>query len=166
MRIESRIAELGRDQLLELLGQDVLEHLCLGMHLVPAHAQVFDEEELEQPVVADHLESDEPSALGQPDAPVGLVLDQAEPGELAEHPRDRGGRDVEPRRERVRRGRLAAALEHVDRLDVVLDGRGQRRPVARACRFMAIEFRVTENNFVSRYILSFSRSEWQATTRN
>ena len=91
MWVESRVAELGRDQLLERLGQDVLEHLRFGVHLVPAHAEALDEEELEQPVVADHLERDEPSALGQPDAAIWLVLDQAEPVELAEHPRDRGG---------------------------------------------------------------------------
>ena len=123
------MAELGRDQLLELLGKHVLEHLRLGVDLVPAHAQALDEEELEQAVVPDHLERDEPPAVGQAHAAIRLVLDQAEPGELAEHPRDRGGSDVEPRGERVRRGRLAAALEHVDRLDVVLDCRGQRRRV-------------------------------------
>jgi hypothetical protein len=49
------------------------------MHLVPRHAEALDEEELEQAVVADHLERDAPAASGQANAPVALVLDDAEP---------------------------------------------------------------------------------------
>jgi hypothetical protein len=39
VRIASGIPQLGRDQLLQLLGQDVLEHLGLVVHPVPRHAQ-------------------------------------------------------------------------------------------------------------------------------
>ena len=48
-----RVAELGGDQLLELLGEDVLEHLGLGVHAIPRHAERLGEVELEQAVVAD-----------------------------------------------------------------------------------------------------------------
>ena len=56
MRVVRRVAELGRDQLLELLGEDVLEHLGLVVHAVPGHAERLGEVELEQAVVAQHLE--------------------------------------------------------------------------------------------------------------
>ncbi len=35
MRIDGGLAELGRDQLLQLLGDVVLQHLGLGVHPVP-----------------------------------------------------------------------------------------------------------------------------------
>ena len=56
MRVERRVAEPRRDQLLELLGEHVLEHLGLGVHAVPWHAQLLGQEQLEQPMVAKHLE--------------------------------------------------------------------------------------------------------------
>ena len=101
MRVDRRVAELRRDELLELLRERVLEHLGLGVHLVPGHAEALDEEQLDEPVVADHLERDAPAALGEPHAAVALVLDEPERRELAQHPRDRGGADLEQRR-RVR----------------------------------------------------------------
>src|SRR5581483_7686469 len=119
--IEGRMAELRGNQLLDLLRENMLEHLRLRMHPLPAHTEALDEEELEQAVMADHLERDEAASLGQADTMVRLVLDETEAGELARHPRDRRGCDVEAVGQRVRRCRLAAALEHVDRLDVVLD---------------------------------------------
>ncbi len=145
MRVERRVAELRRDQLLQLLGEDMLEHFRLGVDFVPAHPQALDEKELEQPVVADDLEGDETSALGQAHTAVRLVLDQAERAELAQHPGDRCRGDVEPRGERVRRGGLLALLKHVDRLQVVLDGRGQ----VRVGWFKSAEFILSD-----RYILA------------
>ena len=56
MRVDGGVAELGRDELLELLGEDVLEHLGLVVHAVPRHVERLGEVELEQPVVADDLE--------------------------------------------------------------------------------------------------------------
>src|SRR5581483_6522159 len=58
MGVERGLSELGGDQLLELLGDVVLQHLGLGVHAVPRHAELLGEEELDQPVVADHLERD------------------------------------------------------------------------------------------------------------
>ena len=56
MRVDRRVAELGGDELLELLGEDVLEHLGLRVHAVPRQAELLGEEELEQAVVAQHLQ--------------------------------------------------------------------------------------------------------------
>ena len=52
------VTELGRDQLLELIGEHVLEHLGLSMDAIPRHPEALDEIELEQPMVAHHLERD------------------------------------------------------------------------------------------------------------
>ena len=73
----------------------MLEHLRFGVHLVPGHAEVLDEEQLDEAVVADDLERHAPAALGEADAAVALVLDEPECRELAEHPRDGGGADLE-----------------------------------------------------------------------
>ena len=131
VRVDRRVAELGGDQLLELLGQRVLEHLGLGVHLVPGHPEALDEEQLDEPVVADHLERDAPPAFGQAYAAIPLVLDEPELRELAQHPRDRGGADLEQGREAGRRGGAVARLERVDRLRVVLDRGGQLMSLGR-----------------------------------
>ena len=56
MGIVRRITELGRDPRLDVLGERVLERLGLLVHAVPGYAQVLGQVELEQPVVAHHLE--------------------------------------------------------------------------------------------------------------
>ena len=56
--VDRRVPELGRDQLLEVLREHVLEDLRLGVNAIPGHSQRVGEEALEQPVVADHLEGD------------------------------------------------------------------------------------------------------------
>ena len=58
VRVVRRVAELRGDQLLELLGEHVLEHLGLVVHAVPRHAERLGQVELEQAVVADDLERD------------------------------------------------------------------------------------------------------------
>src|SRR5919204_4428906 len=55
VRIPRRLPELGRDQLLELLRDVVLQHLGLLVDPVPGHAKHLGQEELDQPVVADRL---------------------------------------------------------------------------------------------------------------
>ena len=61
MGVVRGIAELRGDHLLQLLGEHVLEHLGLGMHPVPRHPQALDEVQLEQPVMAHHLERHTPA---------------------------------------------------------------------------------------------------------
>src|SRR4051794_35004922 len=58
VRIDVGLAELRGNQLLELFRDVVLEDLRLLMHPVPRHAEDLGQEELDQPVVADHLERD------------------------------------------------------------------------------------------------------------
>ena len=124
VRIARRVAELGRDQLLELLGEDVLEHLGLVVHAVPRHAELLGEVQLEQPVVAQHLERDAParrrSAARRGRARARRARARRACLTIAEAD---AGRDAEALGERVRRdGAAAAPLERVDRLRVVLDG--------------------------------------------
>ena len=63
MRVVRRVAERLVDPGLELLGEDVLEPVGLGVHLVDGDPERLGEVELEQPVVADHLER-HPLAVG------------------------------------------------------------------------------------------------------
>ena len=76
VRIDDRVAEQGRDPVLELVGQNVLEDLGLLVHLVPRHAEGLGEIGLEEAVMADHLEGDLAAGIGELDAPVGSVLDE------------------------------------------------------------------------------------------
>ena len=123
MGVDRGVSELGRDQLLEILGEHVLEDLRLGVNAIPGHAQRVGEEALEQAVMADHLEREAPPVGGEAHAAVGHVRDQPELVELLEHRRDRAGRDPQALGERVRRHRLVAAgLQREDRLRVVLYG--------------------------------------------
>ena len=107
------VAELGGDARLEVLGDDVLERLGLVVHAVPRHAEVLGEVELEQPVVAQHLERDALAGPGQLDALVGDVRGEAALGELLDHRRRRRGRDARAARtarwSRPRRRRGARA---------------------------------------------------------
>ena len=89
VRVVRRLAELGGDARLEVLGDHVLERLGLLVHAVPRHAEVLGEVELEQPVVAQHLERDALAGRREQHAAVGHVLDEAALGELLEHRRDR-----------------------------------------------------------------------------
>jgi hypothetical protein len=50
--VDGRVAQARGDQLLEVVGEDVLEDLGLIMDAVPGHTQLFGEEELQQAVVA------------------------------------------------------------------------------------------------------------------
>ena len=101
----------------------MLEHLGLVVHAVPRHAQALGQVQLEQPVVAEHLEREALALGGQLDAAVGLVADQAERAQLLDHAGRRRGGHAEALGERVRRHHAALALlQRVDRLRVVLDG--------------------------------------------
>ena len=54
VRIAGGIAELGVDAVEHPVGHRVLEHLGLVVHLVPAVAELVDQERLHQPVAAHH----------------------------------------------------------------------------------------------------------------
>jgi len=91
--IVRRVAQLGRDDLLELAGEHVLEDLGLGVDPIPRDLEDLRQEELEQAVVADDLERDATAVGGQAHAAIGRVLGEPELVELAHHGRDRAGRD-------------------------------------------------------------------------
>ena len=124
MRVDRRVAQARRDQLLELLGEHMLEHLGLGMHAIPGHPELLREEQLEQAVMAQHLQRDTAALVGQSHTVIGLMLDDPDLGQLAHHPRHRRRRHPQPRREIVRRHRRAAAsLERIHGLRIVLHRR-------------------------------------------
>ncbi len=127
VRIDRRMTEPLCDQLLELLGEDVLEHLRLGMHPIPRHPELLSEEQLEQTVMAQHLQSNTAALVGQAHTVIGLMLDDPDLGQLAHHPRHRRRGHPEPGREIVRRYRCAAtSLQRIQRLRVILHRRRNR----------------------------------------
>jgi len=71
---------------LELLGEDVLKHLGFRVDAVPRHTETFDEVQLQQPMVAHHLERHPSPVVGQPHTAIGLVLDQPELAQALDHP--------------------------------------------------------------------------------
>jgi hypothetical protein len=102
----------------------VLEHLGLGVHPVPGHPELLREKQFEQAVMAQHLQRHAPALVGEPHPVIGLVLDDPDLGQLADHPRHRAGRHPKPRREIVRRDRRAATtLELIHGLCIVLHRR-------------------------------------------
>src|SRR5262245_26987181 len=77
VRIEYGLAQLCGDELLELFGDVVLQHLSLLVNPVPRHSQHLRQEELDQAVVADRLQGDELALGRQPGAVVGLVIGES-----------------------------------------------------------------------------------------
>jgi hypothetical protein len=75
MRIVRREAERTVDPRLELLGDHVLEPVCLVVDVVDVHAERLGEVELEQPVVADHLDRHPLTRLRQARTAVGLMIE-------------------------------------------------------------------------------------------
>jgi hypothetical protein len=73
VRVDGRVAELGRDELLELLGEDVLEDLGLGVDAIPWDVEGLGQVELEEPVMADDLQRDALAGLRELDALVRQV---------------------------------------------------------------------------------------------
>src|SRR5580765_2796444 len=74
VRVVGREAERPVDSRFELLGDDVLEPVGLVVDRVDVQAQRLREVQLDQPVVADHLDGHALAGLGQPSAAVRLVL--------------------------------------------------------------------------------------------
>ena len=109
MGIDRGVPELGRDQLLEILGEHVLEHLGLGVNPIPGHPQRIGQKALDQPVMADHLQRQAPAIGGEAHAPVGDMGREAQLVELLEHRRDGARRDAQSLGQGVGRHRLVAA---------------------------------------------------------
>ena len=130
MRVVCRIAERLVDSLLELHGDHVLEAVGLVVDVVDVEPEGVCQVQLEQAMVADHLERH----LGarrceaRASAAVGLVLEQVEHGELLEHHGRRGRRHALVVRDGGDGRATACLLELVDALEVVLDRLGERRP--------------------------------------
>ena len=117
------MAERGVDARLEGLGEVVLEALGLGVHLVPREPERLHEVQLEQPVVADDLERGLRPGVGERHAVVALVAHESDARQALDHRRGRGGGDTQALGERAR-AHVAVAIEHPDRLEVVLNGLG------------------------------------------
>ena len=92
---------------------------CTRSHGTPSDSRQV---ELQQPVVAHHLEREPRARVRQPHAAVALVRDEAELVELAHHARRRGRGDVQAMGDRGHADRLVALLQRVDGLRVVLYG--------------------------------------------
>jgi hypothetical protein len=75
MRIVRREAERAVDPGFELLRDHMLEPVRLVVHVVDVETKGLSEVELEQAVVADHLDRDALAGAGQPRATVRLVLE-------------------------------------------------------------------------------------------
>jgi hypothetical protein len=124
MRIVRREAERTVDARLELLGDHVFEPVGLIVDGVDVQAERLREVELEEPVMADHLDGDALAGIAQPCAAVGLVFEQAERGKLLHHRRRRRGRHTLLACERSDRDALGSLLKLVDPLQVILDRLG------------------------------------------
>ena len=118
-----RIAELHRYQLLELLGEHVLEDLRFVVHPVPGHAERLGQVQLEQAMVADDLERQLEAAVGELDAVVGRVAREPHLVEPLDHRRSGRGRHAQALGQGGGGHRVAPVVRQgVDRLRVVLDG--------------------------------------------
>ena len=104
----------------------MLEPVGLVVHVVDVDAERLCEVQLEQAVVADHLERDLLSLRRQRDTAVRRVLDERQGGELLHHRTRGGGRDAHLAGEGRRRDPVARGAELVDLAQVVLDRVAQR----------------------------------------
>ena len=126
VRVALREPQLGVDAGHQPIRHRVLEHLGLVVHLVPAVAELVDQEGLQQPVPAHHRQRRSPARLGQGHRAVLLVVDQALLGEFADRLRGRAGRHPDPVGQH-----LGADLFHrpllgiPDDLEIVLANRGE-----------------------------------------
>ena len=75
MRVVRREAERAVDACLELFRDHMFEPVRLVVDGVDIQAERLGEVELEQPVMADHLDGDALAGVAQPRAVVGLVLE-------------------------------------------------------------------------------------------
>ena len=67
-------------------GDDVLKALGFVVNLIPAVAERFNQEQLNQAVVANDLQGDSLALIGERDPAVGLVLQQIQLGIVENRP--------------------------------------------------------------------------------
>ena len=121
MGVVGRKPERTVDPRFELLGDHVLEPVGLVVDSLHIEPQRLGEIELDQAVVADHLQRHPLAVRGEPGTAVGLVLDQPERRELLHHRRRGSGRDTLILRDGADRHPPFRRLQLVDGLEVVLD---------------------------------------------
>jgi hypothetical protein len=104
----------------------VLEQLRLGVYAVPGQVERLGEEQLQQPVVPQHLERDPAPLVREPHASVRGVRNEPELREPLHHRGRSARRHPHPLGKLVVADRLVrAALERIDRLRVILDHSGE-----------------------------------------
>jgi hypothetical protein len=123
--IGAGMAEESVDAFEDVVRDRVFESVGLGMHERPVEAEVFDKEQFDQAMAAQHMEGKLFAARGEADPGAGFIFYESGVGQRLDH----GGRGARDDAHRVcqpshRDGRLAAALFGVDLLDVVFDGAG------------------------------------------
>src|SRR5436190_1298220 len=114
------IAERRRHALDQLLRRGMLQVLRLVMDAIPRIAEHLGEIALEDAMAAQGAQRGAAPFFRESHAAIRLVRDQTLIGEATHHPADRRGGDVEAQRDLIRRRGLRAALEVVDRLEVIL----------------------------------------------
>ena len=104
----------------------MLEPVGLIMDIVDVKTEGLGEVELEQAVMADHLDCDSLACGGEADAFVRRVVDELERRQLLDHLAGRANRDPLLPGECGDRDTRFALLKLVDRFQVVLDRVGER----------------------------------------
>jgi len=95
MRVDRREAEHLVHALDQPIRDRVLELFRFLVDLVPAHAENLHQEELDQPVAAQNVESETPPGLRELHTAVGHVVDQTALRQGLAHRRDRAWRDAQ-----------------------------------------------------------------------
>ena len=126
MWIDGRMPQRDRHPLDQRVRHGMLQPLGLRVDGIPAVAEELDQVRLDEPVAADHPERGAAAGIGELDALVGSVLEQAELGQSLDHAAHGGRAQLEQVRDIAGRGGAAFRAKPVDRLEVVLDGAGKR----------------------------------------
>lgn len=124
VRVDRGVVEEGVEAVEHLGGERVLEAFCFVVYFGPVEAECLDEEHLDEPVAADHVDGEPAAFRGERDAAVPLGVGEARLAELADHGGHAALGDAEGCGEADDRGLAGGRilLEQVDRFDVVLDG--------------------------------------------
>ena len=92
VRVFERLAEVGRDGLLQARRDGVFQRLGLGVHLAPVEAEDARQKQFDEAVPADDAPRLGDAGGRQASAGAGVVVDPAGVGEAFEHAGDRRGR--------------------------------------------------------------------------